>query len=64
MAAWRGLFRVKGQDKAHVSDGDNTDTMNRQEYEEAMIQPAWKDLGEVDPAGGLPQPQKALGKRE
>lgn len=58
--AYRGLFRIKGQNKAQVSDGDNSQEMSRKDYDAANIQPPWEDLKEVDPAGELPQPQRGI----
>jgi len=60
---WRGLFRVKGQDRAHVSDGDIGDVMARADYEAALISPPWDDLKEVDPDSGPPQPQRPLRRK-
>ncbi len=58
--AYRGLFRIKGQNRAQVSDGDNSLEMTRKDYDANSIQPPWKDLEEIDPAGGLPQPQRPI----
>ena len=60
MANWRGLHRVKGEDRAEVSDGHDSHSMNRKDYDASGIQPPWGKLEEIDPAGGLPQPQRTL----